>query len=230
MSDQVEYYNHFGELYKTAILTCPEPEFWTTDYQEKGRIYVEMRERVSRQAALVEKFFSTEFPVLDVGCGFGRQAMLLAKKGFSVVGADSSKIFIEIATELFEERQLPGKFLNDDLEDVSPNQFRQLILFDVLEHIKVSSRRRFITKMHSLSLPCAVVIVSIPHLKKRVTSWVNNKLRRKITQNFSYFFIREEHPYPIPTAQDMRPLLKGLFTILIFEETPATDYYVLRKL
>ena len=230
MFGQLEYYNHFGKLNKTAILTCAEPELWTTDYNEKGRIYTEMLERIRHQTFLIEQFFSNNHSVLDAGCGFGRQAMILAKKGFSVVGVDSSQIFIELAAELFERHHLRARFLRGDLMELSLPQFPQVILFDVLEHINPSARKIFLEKLHALSLQDATLIVSVPHLKKRFTSILNNKLRKKITQHFSYFLAREEHPYPIPTPAEVTRLTNGLFTILKFEQTPVTDYYVLRKL
>src|SRR5439155_19907014 len=230
MSNQVEYYNHFGKIYRPEILSCPEPELWTTDYQEKGRVYKEMVERTRQQTSLVEEYFSSELPVNDAGCGFGRYAMILAKKGFSVTGFDSSGIFIEIANELFRRHNLTGRFSKGEVANVSLSQFSQIVLFDVVEHVKPSTRKQFLSELHSLSLPSAVLIVSLPHVKKRFTSQLNNRLRRKITQNFSFFLAREEHPYPIPTRKDFEKFVRSLFTILKFKETAATDYYVLRKL
>jgi len=144
MFDQVEYYNHFGKLNKTAILTCTEPELWTTDYNAKRRIYREMLERIRHQTLLIEQFFNNERSVLDAGCGFGRQAMILAKKGFSVVGVDSSEVFIELANELFERHGLRARLLHGDLMELSLGQFSQIILFDVLEHVDPSTRRTFL--------------------------------------------------------------------------------------
>ena len=230
MSDQVKYYNRFGELHKEEILRCPEPELWTTDYKTTGRVYTEMVQRVREQTDLIEEFFNNRVPVLDIGCGFGRQAIVLAKRGFSVVGFDTSKTFIEIATELFKTHNLPGKFSNSDIENVSPDKFSQIILFDVVEHIKPSLRTSFFKKIYSLSRPGTVAIVSVPHLKKRFTSRVNNHLRKRVTQHFSYFMSKEEHPYPMPTGQHIKKLIRGLFTILKFKETSFTDYYVLRKI
>jgi len=229
MPDQVEYYNHFAELYKEDILTCPQPEFWTTDYKEKGKVYKEICQRVNYQASLIGHFFSGGLPVLDAGCGFGRQAIILAKKGFYVTGFDTSAAFIDIAMELFKQHNLTGRFLTGKIEDLQLNQFPQLILFDVLEHIKPSARKLFFKKIHSLSLPGAILIVSLPHVKKRFTSQVNNSLRRRLTQYLPYFFGKEEHPYPIPTQKNMDKLVKDFYTVLKFEETADTDYYVLRK-
>ena len=229
MPDQVEYYNRFGEIYREDILVCPEPEFWTTDYKSRGRVYTEMVQRVGEQAALVEEFFVNTVPVLDIGCGFGRQAILLAKKGFTVTGLDTSKVFIEIATEVFKRNHLRGTFSNNSLDDLSLGQFSQIILFDVIEHIKPPARSSFLHKVHSLSMPGALVIVSLPHLQKRLTSRLNNNLRKRVTQHFSYFMSREEHPYPIPTREHLEKLIDRLFTIVKFRQSSFTDYYVLRK-
>lgn len=229
MAGQVEYYNRFGERYREDILACPEPEFWTTDYRDKGRVYKEMTERVNEQASVIEEFFTDQFPVLDVGCGFGRQAIMLAKRGFSVIGLDSSESFIELAQQLFRKHDLPGVFLNNRIEDAHLQQFSQVILFDVIEHIKPSERKTFLSHIHNLSFTGAILLVSLPHVKNRVTSRLNNSLRKRVTQHFSYFMAREEHPYPIPTSQNLKKLIKGLFTIVKFKDTPGTDYYVLRK-
>ena len=230
MVAQVEYYNHFAKVNKTSILTCPEPELWTTDYDVKGRIYTEMLERIRHQTFLIEQFFTTKWNVLDVGCGFGRQAIVLAKKGFSVIGVDSSQTFIEVGAELFERHHLDARLLHGDLMQLSLGQFAQIILFDVLEHIDPATRRTFLKKLHALSLQDATLIASVPHLKRRFTSTLNNKVRKKITQHFSYFLAREEHPYPVPTPAEVTRLISRLFTILKFEQTPVTDYYVLRKI
>jgi 2-polyprenyl-3-methyl-5-hydroxy-6-metoxy-1,4-benzoquinol methylase len=230
MPDQVEYYDRFGELYKENILTCPEPEFWTTDYDNRGRVYAEMVQRVTEQTLLIEEFFVATAPVHDIGCGFGRQAIVLAKKGFTVIGFDTSKIFIEIAKELFKQHNLPGEFSNSGLAHLASGKFSQVILLDVIEHIKPSVRASFVIKIHSISAPGAIVIVSLPHLRKRLTSRLNNDLRKRLTQHFSYFMLREEHPYPIPTSQQLRKLFGRFFRIVRFKETSFTDYYVLRKI
>jgi 2-polyprenyl-3-methyl-5-hydroxy-6-metoxy-1,4-benzoquinol methylase len=230
MPDQVEYYNRFGEFYREDILTCPEPEFWTTDYRTRGRVYAEMVQRVREQTTLVEEFFIKTVPVLDIGCGFGRQAIVLAKKKFSVIGFDTSKIFIGIAKELFKRNHLAGEFSNSSLDDLPASRFSQIILFDVIEHIRPSARSTFLHKVHSLALPTALAIVSLPHLKNKLTSRLNNDLRKRITQHFSYFMSREEHPYPIPTSEHLKKLIAGLFTIVRLRQTSFTDYYVLRKI
>ncbi len=230
MPDQVNYYNQFGEMHEDSILSCPEPELWTTDYQEKGKIYKEIQTRIEQQVQLLLTCFEKDIPVLDIGCGFGRQAILLAKNGFLVTGIDTSDVFITIATKLFKRNNYKGTFFCADLiSGVLVGRYRQLLLLDVLEHIPPAQRALLLKRIYEISEPGAVLILSLPHVKQRITSQLNNNVRRRITQNFAYFVNKEEHPYPIPQKKNILQLLENLFTIDTFIESAETDYYVLRR-
>jgi 2-polyprenyl-3-methyl-5-hydroxy-6-metoxy-1,4-benzoquinol methylase len=232
MPGQVSYYNQFGNLYKESILACPEPHLWTTDYNEQGRVYHEMKERIAQQQQLIEKYFDKAEPVLDIGCGFGRQAYWLALNGYKVSGTDTSDVFIDIANSLFEKNKLKGAFICTDIlrDNKLTGSYRQILLFDVLEHIPPNKRRQFFERLHSLSGDAATLIISLPHVKKRLSSWVNNTMRRAITQHLPYFLNKEEHPYPIPNKNRIAALSKGLFNVHMFQSTPATDYYILHRI
>lgn len=231
MNNQVSYYNRFGKQFEQSILDCPEPAVWTTDYAERGPVYQEMKIRVAQQQALITERFIKEEPVLDIGCGFGRQAFLLAQQGFSVTGTDTSDVFIDIATKLFDKQGYKGRFYCIDLlkGERPGGSFKQILLLDVLEHIRPFQQRKFIKQIFQLAAPGAQIIISLPHVKKRLSSQVNNRVRKEITQHFAYFTNREEHPYPIPERSDIEKYIQGLFHIESELFSPETDYYVLRK-
>jgi 2-polyprenyl-3-methyl-5-hydroxy-6-metoxy-1,4-benzoquinol methylase len=230
MPDQVNYYNRFGELYAESILACPEPELWTTDYNERGRIYTEIKERIEQQQHLILSYFDKNIPVLDIGCGFGRQAVMLAKKEFNITGTDTSEVFINIAQQLFAQYNYKGNFLCANLlEEAIPGEYKQILLLDVLEHIKPARRRLLIKKIYELSETGAILIISLPHVKSRITSQLNNNIRRRVTQHFSYFVNKEEHPYPVPQHRIILQLADNFFTIDKFIESVETDYYVVRR-
>lgn len=231
MNNQVSYYNRFGKQFEQSILDCPEPALWTTDYAKKGGVYQEMKIRVAQQQAFITATFTKEDPVLDIGCGFGRQAFLLAQHGFSVTGTDTSDVFIDIATKLFDKYGYEGQFYRIDLlkGERPGGPYKQLLLLDVLEHIRPFQRRKFIKQIFQLAAPGAKLIISLPHVKKRFSSQVNNRIRKQITQHFTYFTNREEHPYPIPERNDIVKFIQGLFSIESELITPETDYYVLLK-
>ena len=52
--------------------------------------------------------------VLDVGCGPGRHAVLLAKAGLSVVGVDVSRRFLEIAAQRCRDANVKASFFEVD--------------------------------------------------------------------------------------------------------------------
>ncbi len=49
---------------------------------------------------LIDKYFSTDSKILDIGCGLGRIALFLSKKGNEVVGIDQTSEFIDIARKV----------------------------------------------------------------------------------------------------------------------------------
>lgn len=231
MSSQVPYYDQFGLLYRKSILQCPEPAYWTTDYAEKGRVYQEMKARVLQQEALALRYFKKDEPVLDIGCGFGRQAFLLARHGFAVTGTDTSPVFISIAQELFRTHQLHGTFTEGQLNATTLHgkTFSQILLLDVLEHIPPAQRKAFIREIKNVTGPGAIVLLSLPQVKARLRSQLNNRIRKAITQHIPFFLQREEHPYPIPGKAALMNLVQDSFELKESLQTEETGYYILQR-
>lgn len=57
--------------------------------------------------------------VLDVGCGPGRHALALARRGMDVVGVDLSPDFVELAREAATAEGLPASFEVLDVRDLA---------------------------------------------------------------------------------------------------------------
>lgn len=66
--------------------------------------------------------------VLDLACGFGRHSLELAKRGFSVVGIDVTKDYIDFATQTAQEKGLDAKFILADIREVSFRNEFDLVL------------------------------------------------------------------------------------------------------
>lgn len=47
--------------------------------------------------------------VLDLACGFGRHSLELAARGFSVVGVDITKAYVDFANQAAQERGLDAQ-------------------------------------------------------------------------------------------------------------------------
>jgi SAM-dependent methyltransferase len=57
--------------------------------------------------------------ILDLACGFGRHALELARRGFSVVGVDVSSAYVDEARKRAAETSLKVEFVCADARDVS---------------------------------------------------------------------------------------------------------------
>ena len=191
-----------------------------------------MKDRVESQTRLFKTFLNKDEEVLDIGCGFGRQAVVLAKQGFTVTGIDTSASFISIAKKLFNKFHYPGEFIQTDLllEENRLKKFSQFILLDVLEHIPPKHRKTLIQKIYALSLPGSILVISLPRVKDRLLSKLNNRFRKGITQHISYFFSKEEHPYPIPEKKDLLMMMGETFNLLDDESSNDTDFYVFKRI
>ena len=56
--------------------------------------------------------------ILDLACGFGRHSLAFARRGFSVVGVDITKEFINDAIKSCEEESLQVQFIHSDIRDI----------------------------------------------------------------------------------------------------------------
>jgi len=82
------------------------------------------------------EFFKEPGVVLDVGCGDGVSSCLLAKKGFYVVGIDTSETGIKIA----KEKNPGGDFRVASAEEmaaISQHEFDYLYSLNTIEHVAV---------------------------------------------------------------------------------------------
>ena len=56
--------------------------------------------------------------ILDLACGYGRHSLSLARRGFSVVGVDITKEYIDDAVKIAKENKLNAEFIYSDIRDL----------------------------------------------------------------------------------------------------------------
>ena len=56
--------------------------------------------------------------IFDLACGFGRHSLSLARRGFTVVGVDITKDFVEDAAQAAKENALDAEFIHSDIRDL----------------------------------------------------------------------------------------------------------------
>ncbi len=230
MVDQIPYYNQFGLQYRYEIINSADPSVWASDIKNAGPISRQMKERIERQREYILKYFFPAKPILDIGCGFGRQSFLLAKEGFKITGIDSSPVFIEIAKSIFEKHKLTGEFFCCSAFDfASDKSFEQILLLDVIEHISPEDRIVLLQQIiKSFGSPKTRILVTFPaidnsslvHNLKNFLKETINKIRASHT----------EHPYHIPTKVEFENSCKGLFSIRDYSVQSGTAFWVLEAI
>ena len=190
-----------------------------------------MRERTDIQKNLVKKYFNTAIPVLDLGCGYGRQCYMMARNEFDVTGVDNSSVFIDIGKELIAKHKLNAKFLCASVMDFrSSTKYKQVTLFDVIEHFRSAERIRFMKHLaENICDNGATVILSFPYmnggsLKDRLIN-----MYKYFTSPISFLSAGKEHPYPIPFKNDFRKIFSPYFNLKECSNNNDTVFFVLEK-
>jgi 2-polyprenyl-3-methyl-5-hydroxy-6-metoxy-1,4-benzoquinol methylase len=98
--------------------------------------------------------------ILDVGCGSGATAGMLAKKGFRVVGIDPSESGISLAEKAFPDVKFARRSAYDDLASEF-GKFDAIVSLEVVEHC--FSPRIYAANLYSATKPGAFAIISTPY-------------------------------------------------------------------
>jgi len=107
------------------IIKRPNPtwykEIWSLDIQDLS--WVEHTKNEIDFIIDIMELSGSE-RILDLACGFGRHAIELSKRGFSVVGVDITSDYIREAERIASIEKLSTKFICADLRDISfKNEF-----------------------------------------------------------------------------------------------------------
>ncbi|MCP4423077.1 MAG: methyltransferase domain-containing protein [Chloroflexi bacterium] len=109
--------------------------------------------------------------ILDVGCGFGRHSVELARRGFAVTGADPSAAMIAAARERARETAVSITFQQIPAEQyVAAKPFDAAIcLFTTLGQITdKEDNRSFLTAVYDALKPGGSLVVEVPQRETAV--------------------------------------------------------------
>ncbi len=72
--------------------------------------------------ALFKKYNYRPKTILDLGCGTGGHALILARRGYKVSGVDGSAAMLEIERKKKEDQRLEIEFIEGDITEISLNR------------------------------------------------------------------------------------------------------------
>lgn len=109
-------------------------KLWFEEWFESEEYLTVYKHRNNEEAEILISFIlgkvnlSGEAKVLDLGCGAGRHALILAKMGFQVTGVDQSAKLLSVAESEAKKNGLQAKFIKDDIRTVPFSEKFNLIL------------------------------------------------------------------------------------------------------
>ena len=110
------------------------------------KLYGEMPDALGPPSDVFVKFFDS-YPkqaarVLDIGCGQGRDALFIARRGHRVVGVDLSPNGIAAMLASAEKDNLPVEGIVADIADFTPDGVFDVIVIDRTLHMLSSADRQ----------------------------------------------------------------------------------------
>ncbi len=111
---------------------------------------------------LVERGVVPGATVLDAGCGTGRYAIELARRGYVVVGVDRSPELIAVAAQSVTDRHRAVSFRVGDLLDLDPARYDAILCRGVLnDFVEARSRQNVFPAFASALRPGGVLILDV---------------------------------------------------------------------
>ena len=167
------------------------------------------------EQGLIERYFSKNVALLNVACGAGREALLLARRGLRVTACDWSPRMVVEARRRAQEAHLPVRFAVADLMYDLPfreQAFDCLLLTDLAYSCIFPRRRRvrFLRQAHAVLKPGGIFIISFSPARGNTripagpSEWLFMRLRRwppfnrayepgdRFADTFIHFFRSEE--------------------------------------
>ncbi len=96
------------------------------------------------ERAMVAKYMSPPGTVLDIGCGAGSEAFVLARMGYTVTGLDIAAALLESGREVAEELRLHVEFVQGDGKnlDFQDSSFDYVLLItQMIHHVPLRTNR-----------------------------------------------------------------------------------------
>lgn len=108
------------------------------------------------------KYLSKGEPILDLGCGGGRNARYLAGEGYKVYALDFSEFAVDFCRQVFEKLGLLGSFYHGDINKIPfpDNFFQSVISIAVLDHVTSQTARETIEEIRRVLKPEGAMLLT----------------------------------------------------------------------
>jgi tellurite methyltransferase len=104
--------------------------------------------------------------VLDVGVGQGRNCLPLARRGWPVVGIDTSRVALHTVGELAEREDLPVQLWHGDFRDYEPGELRfgAVLAFGLLQTLDRRGGASLLHRAREWTRPGGLLLLTAWHV------------------------------------------------------------------
>jgi len=212
--------------------------FWSDPYLASHVVWAHLDDRTddaSRTLARIEKevaWINSLLPqpgrLLDLGCGVGRHAQLLAEKGWNVTGVDASVPSIEFARQEAQDASLSIDFRVGDIRSARLPQNQDIILvaYGTLATFSPAELRRLIDRCRRALAPRGVLVFDV----FRQSWWKKQLLTAQ--KGLPWDVVTDEgfwsqEPHLVLTRTDAYPVLRTFGRTFVVVETDRVRRFCL---
>jgi ubiquinone/menaquinone biosynthesis C-methylase UbiE len=141
---------------------------WEDIFKKRGKYFFKPHPQMNKVIKLLKKEKVSK--VLDLGCGSGRHAVLLAKKGFDVYGMDVSQSGLKLTKKWLNELYLKARIKNASCYEKFPykdNFFDALITVQVIHHARLKDIKTCIKEIERVVKPGGIVFITVTKNKMK---------------------------------------------------------------
>ncbi|MDR2928614.1 MAG: methyltransferase domain-containing protein [Cytophagaceae bacterium] len=162
----------------------------------------------------IDMELNENYSVMEIGCSMGGNLSVFACSGCKVAGVEPYSVFLDLAKEYFEKRNLKATFINTDIFDYhnTETKFDLLILHDVLEHIP--EKEALLRHLKKFMKDDGVLYVGFPAWQMPFGGH-QQMAKNKMLANFPYIHLlpRRLLKFILQSFGEPDTLLKELFSI-----------------
>ena len=150
---------------------------------------------------------------LDLGCGQGRDALLLAQNGYTVTGIDTSQVGIEQMVARANALNLPVKGITADFHDYPIQDKYDAIVLDSILHFGKADRAKelaLLTKCAAQLKPQGILFIFVHRSKKK-----EKELHKWLSEVGSNFAMLQDGPIDY-TYEEKSSGFRSVFTYYMF--------------
>lgn len=204
-------------------------------------LYKTEKDPFGAEASLLVKNYLDQFPkgqpVLDLGCGSGRNALYIAKNGFKVTCIDISSEAINNLKEKADKLGV-GENIRIKIQDVAEfddwGKYGAIICYTTLHFLSNSDARKVIENIKKHTIGKGLNIIADfagdgPLKRDNGSFWLENDELKSLYNGWKELFYKEELARTKATDESGKPFMQNMAMLVAKNSIEHIQFYSTKK-